>query len=152
PKGMTAEGVAAEEHQVRRQHACTDSDAELATPIGQREPERLPYIRREDDEEEQRDVHEIAMDVLHDQRERALAEIRLARLANGAVRRIGPERLVVRAAIVIARHPEQPGKRQDQQRRREYEPRRPPPRLRAQERVRRAAEQLWRVEGREVRS
>src|SRR3954466_5245754 len=117
PKGMTAEGVAAEEHQVRRQNECSKANPELATAIGPREPERLPYIRREDDEEEQRDVHEVAMDVLHDQRERALAEIRLARLANGAVRRIGPERLVIRAAIVIARHPEQTGKRQEHQRR-----------------------------------
>src|SRR3954470_19387455 len=46
-KGMTAERVAAEEYQIRRKDEGSDSDPELATAIGPREPERLPDIRRE---------------------------------------------------------------------------------------------------------
>ena len=46
-------------------------------------------------------------------------QIALARLADGAGGRIGPERLVVRAAVVVAGEPEAAGHPQDQQRRRE---------------------------------
>ena len=57
-----------------------------------------------------REVQEVAVDVLEDQRERALAAVALARLADGAGRRIGPERLVVGAAVVIAGEAEAAGR------------------------------------------
>ena len=46
------------------------------------------------------------MDVLEDERKGGLAAVRLARLADGAGRRIGPERLVIGAAVVVAGEPE----------------------------------------------
>src|SRR3954466_1400347 len=55
------------------------------------------------------------MDVLQHEREIALAEIRFAWLADGAPRRISPERLVVGPAVVVAREAEAGGKWKDQQ-------------------------------------
>ena len=46
------------------------------------------------------------MDVLQHERKRSLAQIGLARLSHRAGRRIGPERFVVRAAVVVAGEPE----------------------------------------------
>ena len=54
------------------------------------------------------------MDILDDQRERALTEVGLARLADSAGRRIGPERLVVSAAVLIASEAESAGRPEDQ--------------------------------------
>ena len=63
---------------------------------------------------DQREIQKVAMDVLKDQRERALAEIVLARLADGAGGRVGPERFVVCAAIVVAGEAESAGRPEDQ--------------------------------------
>ena len=71
-----------------------------------REPHRLPHVVGEHEEEDDREIEEVAVDVLDDERERVLAEIALARLADGARRRIRPERLVVGAAIVVTGEPE----------------------------------------------
>src|SRR5690348_1102009 len=87
PEGMTAERVAAEKNHVERQHQRADAHAELHATRAVVPPECLPHVMREKDQEQQRDVHEVAMDVLENQRERPLAEIRLARLTDGAVRR-----------------------------------------------------------------
>ena len=46
------------------------------------------------------------MHVLHDQWERTLAPVALARLTYSAGRRIGPERFVVSATIIITGEPE----------------------------------------------
>ena len=46
------------------------------------------------------------MHVLHDERERTLAQIGFARLADRAGGRIGPERFVVGASIIVAGEPE----------------------------------------------
>ena len=100
-----------------------------------------------------RDVQEIAVDVLDDEREPALAEVLLARLADGASGRIRPERLVVGAAVVVAGEPEPDRSPENQRRGREVQERRPPRRLRrsAEPRVRRRAEQQRRVHRRQVR-
>ena len=100
---VAAERVAAEQHDVDREHERADADAELLSrPSRRRTSSAFHDVVREDEEEEQRDVQEVAVDVLEDERKRSLAAVALARLADGAVRRIGPERLVVRAAIVVA--------------------------------------------------
>ena len=65
------------------------------------------------------------MDVLQHERERVFAPVTVARLTDRARRRIAPEGLVVRAAVVVAGQSKQPGNRQDQQRRRKRQPRRP---------------------------
>src|SRR5439155_15949824 len=90
------------------------------------------------------------MDVLQDQRKRLLAPIALARLADGAGRGIRPERLIVRAAVVVARQPKAAGENQDEKGRRVAQHRGPPAWLGAEPGVRRVAEELGRIEGREV--
>ena len=50
----------------------------------------------------ERQIQEVAMDVLQDERERVLAPVARSRFTDRARRRIGPERLVVRAAVVVA--------------------------------------------------
>ena len=65
------------------------------------EPERFPNVVTENQDENEREIQEIAMHVLHDERERALAEIRFARLTDSARGRVRPECFVIRAAIVI---------------------------------------------------
>ena len=78
--------------------------------------------------------------------------VALPRLADRAGRRVGPERLVVGAPVVVAGQPEEPREGQDQERGREDQPARPPGRLGTEPRVGRAAEQLGGVERREVRA
>src|SRR5688572_20320646 len=92
------------------------------------------------------------MDVLEDERERILAQVLLARLADGAGRRVGPERLVVGAAVVVAREAEPAWRPQDQQRGRERERCGPPRRLRPEPAVRSLTEEQRRVEGGEIRA
>src|SRR6266404_3546695 len=93
---MTAERVAAEQDDVYRENNRADADAEPAI-----KPERFPNVVGEDQNKNQREVEKVAVNVLHDERERTLAEISFARFANGARGRIGPERFVIRAAIVV---------------------------------------------------
>ena len=61
-----------------------------------------------------------------------------------------PERLVVRPPVVVAGDPESGRGPEDEERGRERQPRRPPGRLRPEQAVRRVAEQLGRVQRREV--
>src|SRR5436305_14249389 len=99
---MTPESVAAKKYDVDRQNDCPDADAErnLASRwIG--EPHRFPDINRKDDDEAEREIKKVTVHVLHDQGERALAEIRIARFAHSASGRIGPETLVLGAAAAI---------------------------------------------------
>src|SRR4030081_3835282 len=83
------------------------------------EPEALPRVAREDDEEEQREIEEVPVHVLEDQRQLLLTAIAVARLTDGTAGGIGPERLVVRAAVVVASEAKAGGKWQDQQCRRD---------------------------------
>jgi hypothetical protein len=61
------------------------------------------------------------MHVLEDERKRILAAVRVSRLSHGTVGRIGPERLVVRAPVVVAGEPEAGRRPEDEERRRERE-------------------------------
>lgn len=81
---------------------------------------------------------------------RVLAEKAIARLADGARRRVGPECLVVGATVVVTRHAEARRHRKNEERRRERQPQRPPTRLRTKETVRRIAEDLRRVKRRKI--
>ena len=93
---MTADRIAAEQNDVDREDNCANADAESV-----REPERFPHVVAEDENENEREIEEVAVHILQDQRERTLAPVGLARLAHGAGRRIGPERFVIRAAIIV---------------------------------------------------
>jgi len=114
-------------------------------------PHRVPGIFRQEKDENHRDIHEVTMDILNNQRERSFAEILLARLAHGAVWRVHPPRFVVSAPIVVAGNSKAAGSPQDQKRCRERQKCREPGRLRSKPRLSRT-EKLWRVHGRKVRT
>ena len=114
---MAAKGVAAEQNDVDRQHDRADADAKEVLS-GRRigKPKRLPNVVARIDNENQREIKKIAMDVLHDEREGTFAQIGLARLAHRAGRRVGPECLVVGAPIIITGEPK-PARRPENQER-----------------------------------
>src|ERR1700733_6874692 len=101
PQGVAAERVAGEQRGIRREHQGADADAEMFYAVVV-EPERLPNVVRQQHDEDQGEVQEIAMDILDDQGKSALAEIALARFADRAGGRVRPERFVVRAAVIVA--------------------------------------------------
>ena len=124
---VAAEDVASQQHHVDAQHDGADSDAEAIV-----EPERLHRVVDQKAPHNVGEPQKMAVKVLQDQRKAALAEIGFARLAYRARRRIGPERLVVRTAVVVAGEPEQAGNPEDQQRGREGQEIRKPRRLRTE--------------------
>ena len=152
PKRVAPQRVAAEQDDVRREDERPDPDAERHGP-GRRvlEPQGVPDVEAQEHEQREREDEEVAVQVLHDQRERVLAPVARSRLAHAARRRVVPERLVVGAAIVVAGQPEADRRPQDQERRREGHRIRPPARPRPQEAVRRVSEDLGRIERREIR-
>ena len=82
---VTAECVSAEQNDVGREDNCAESDSEMSRAglrIGK--PERFPYVVRQEDEKNQREVEEVPMDVLNDQRKRPLAAISLSWLSHRA--------------------------------------------------------------------
>src|ERR1051325_4991465 len=115
---MTAQGIAAKQNDVRRQQQRTETNAEFTRArerIGK--PHCLPDVVRKKDEKKKGEVQKVSVDVLDDQRKRALPAVAFARLSDGAVERIGPECLVVRPAVVVTGNPEPGGKWKDQERR-----------------------------------
>lgn len=80
------------------------------------EPEALPGVVGKEQQEDQRGIQEVAVYVLQDQRQAVLTRVLLSRLSDRTRRRIGPERLVIGAPIVVARESEQSREGQDDQR------------------------------------
>ena len=150
PERMAAERVAAEEHGVHGEHQRADADPERHLPGRIGEPHRLPDVVGQDEQKQDRQIQKVAVDVLEDERERLLAEILLARLADGARRRIGPERLVVGAAIVVAGEAETAGRPENQERGGKRQRRRPPAGLRAEPAVGAFTEEQRRIERRQI--
>src|ERR1035437_1280045 len=148
---MTAESIQREENRVQRQHNRSHADAEMfrAGQVG--EPYSFPRVMRKQDDEQERQIKKVAVDVLDDERERAFAKKRFARFANGAVDRVGPERLVICAAIIITGETKSGRNPQNQKRRRKRRPGRPPRRQdRTKNGVRRGAPEFRRVKRREI--
>ena len=79
---------------------------ELLPVAGSTNQSAFPNVIRQDQNEQERQIEKIAMHVLHDERERTLAPVALTRLTYSACRRIGPERFVVSATIIITGEPE----------------------------------------------
>src|SRR5262249_4807217 len=92
-------------------------------------PQRLVNVPGKEDEKQDREIQEIPMNVLQDQRKSSLAPIVAARLADRASRRIGPEGFVISSAIVIAGKTKSARRPKDQKRGSEWYPRRYPCRL-----------------------
>src|SRR5688500_14491174 len=148
---MTSERIPTEEDDIRCEQDRPDAYSELCRArrrVG--EPHRFPRIVREKDEKDQREVEEVPVNVLDDERKRIFAKVSFTRLADSAARRVSPERLVVRAAVVVAREAKSCRERQDDQRRGERKKCRPPAWLRTEPAGGRIAEQQRRVERREV--
>ena len=151
PERVAAERVATEQDDVQHEHEAPDAD-----PEGGRarrrvlEPEPLPGVVGEEDEEREGEDEEVAVDVLEHEGEAALAPVAAPGLADGARGRIRPERLVVRAPVVVAGEAESDGRPEDQEGGREGEPAGPARRPRTEERVRGVAEDLGGIEGREI--
>src|ERR1039457_5204021 len=135
PQRMAAEGVTREQNHVHDQNQRPDADAEMGRAVF-REPHRLPRVISEDENKQHRDIYEITVDILDDERKRTFAEKRFTRLTDGAIDRIGPERLVIRAAIIVAGEPKTCRRPQNQEGGRESgKPRRPPGRGRTEKRI-----------------
>ena len=92
---------------VDREDNCADADSER-TAAGHRmvKPERFPNVVAQNQNENEREIQKIAVYVLHDERERAFAQIRFTRLAHRARGRVRPECFVIRAAIIVTGQPE----------------------------------------------
>ena len=68
--GVATERVTSQQHDIDQQHEGPDADAELLLQRhGVREQQRQPDIVGQDDDEDHRDVEEVAVDVLPDERE-----------------------------------------------------------------------------------
>jgi hypothetical protein len=100
---VTAECIASQQNYVHGQYQCADANAELNTP-GDRtqEPTCSPNIECEYHQKHERKVEKIAVNILQDERERALTPVSLARLPDRARGRVGPKGLIVSASIVVA--------------------------------------------------
>ena len=105
---MTTQRVSAEKDDVQRQHDATHADSETI-----REPITLPGVVGKHEQEQQREVEEVTMNILDDERERVFSAIALARLTDRARGRVGPERLVIGTTIVVAGEAETTGRSQN---------------------------------------
>src|SRR5262245_40953816 len=83
---VTGEGVHRQQRRVDEEYERADGDAEVP-----RRPERFPDVVPEEAEHDQRDVQQIAMEVLQDERECRLAPVLAPRLSDGASRRMQRE-------------------------------------------------------------
>src|SRR6266480_182127 len=102
---VTAKRVAAQQNNIDRKHNRADANSKSIW-----KPKRFPNIDREHDQKEKCQIKKISMHILHNERERAFTPVALARLTDGARRRIGPERFVICAAIVITGEPKAGGR------------------------------------------
>src|SRR5205823_396475 len=114
PERVAAKGVAREEDDVQGEHERADAEPEprhARRGIG--EPASAEDVEGEDDEEEEREVEEVAVQVLEDERKLLLPAVAVARLADAAGGRVGPEAAVVGAAVVVTGEPEEAGRPED---------------------------------------
>src|ERR1700733_1624786 len=126
PPGVTTERVAGQQAGIDDHHHRADANAEPA--VAEKRRDTLPP---EADEQKQRPIKRIAMEVLND-KERRLSTIGPPDAAYGASGRAEEERLVVSAAIVVAREAEGDGDPREEERRSLRQERRPPGRKRSE--------------------
>src|SRR6476659_120287 len=90
------------------------------------------------------------MEILHDEWKGPFSQVAFARLANCARRRVGPERFVIGAPVVVAGHAEQAGYPENEQSRGEGQKAWVPSRFRAKQGVRGTSEKLVRIKRRYI--
>src|SRR5438309_2663615 len=128
PKGVTTEGIASQQNNVHKQHDRAEGDTKiLATGVAVEEEKRLVGVVRENDQENEGRVQEVAVDVLNNEWQETLAAVAVTGLSDGTVRRIRPEALVIRPPVVVTGESKACGKWQNQQRGRERQKSRNPP-------------------------
>src|SRR5262249_36458079 len=122
--GQVAERVARErvqgqEEGIAGQDERSDADPEPAGPAA-----GMDHVDRQDDQEDERQVEEVAMEVLDREPPRFALVRRPAPqpaerpgLAHAATDRVEEEGPVIGLAVVVARDPEAPGRPEDQGRR-----------------------------------
>ena len=82
PHGVTTERVRAEKHDVDGEDNRPYPDPERRPAVAVRPSRRKVDVIREQEEEDARDVEEVTVDVLQNQRELVLAPVALSRLAH----------------------------------------------------------------------
>src|SRR5262245_24433641 len=113
---MAAKGVAAQQYRVQGEHQAADADAEPLVPLRRGEDVAHDCVVRQQENETDRQIEEIAMNILEQEGPLVFAPVTFARLADGAVGRIGPERLVISPAIGIASESKTAWRPQNQER------------------------------------
>lgn len=113
---MTTKRVRRQQHDIHGQNNGPDTNAERFIARSICKPHRLPHIPRQQCNKAERQIQKIPVDILHDEWQRILAEVRFARLTYGAARRIGPEGFVIRAAVVITRKSKSTGRPENEER------------------------------------
>ena len=113
---MATQRVTAQQKYVHAKHKRADTNAKIGEfPIAVViKKERGKRVERQDEQEYDRKVQKIPMDVLQNQWQGIFAKIVVARFADGTRRGVRPKRFVIRAPVVIASHPEASRKRKDQ--------------------------------------
>src|SRR6266478_1174223 len=117
-QGVAGKSVKRKKEDIDRQDDRANPDAEMAV-----EEERTNGVVPKKNDEQNREIEKIAMDILQDKGKRGLAAILAAReFANRAGRGIKKESSVIGFAIVVARSTkaERPG--EDQERGRQFPP------------------------------
>src|SRR5580700_9725649 len=97
---MAAKGVTAQQHYVEGEHYRTDPKTEMPGARCVSEPKPAPSVMRQNQNKDDRDVEKVPMDILQDQRKRGFPWVPKPRFTDRTSRRIGPERLVIRASII----------------------------------------------------
>src|SRR5476651_2151693 len=111
---MAAERVTAEEDHVEQQDERADPKAEMPASLIL-ESARLHEVNEQQQDEDQREIQSIPVQVLHDERQTILAPVTLARLPNRTGKWVRPECFVVGAAVIVAGEAKEPRERQDQE-------------------------------------
>ena len=137
PECMTPEYISAKKHDIHDKDEGSNPD-----PKSIREKERPPRVIDQKAPNDVGEPQEVAMKILQNERKGSFTQITLARLAHRARRRIGPERFVICAAVVVTGHAEQAGYPENQYSRRKWQKARVPSRFRAEQGVRGTAEKL----------
>src|SRR5258708_5906160 len=137
PEGVTAEGVARQQHHVDEHDEGADADTELARPRAHRavsedaayRPARgEEHVVGEYEDEDYCRVHEIAVHILENERKPGLALVAVPRLADAAGHGVKEEGAVVGFAVVVAGGAESARGNEDQKGGRQRPPRRLDPR------------------------
>src|ERR1700677_1456185 len=94
---MARQRIRCEQDDVDEEHKRADTHSKFSVP-----PERVVSVFPQEREKYDGEIQRVAMKVLQNEWKLRFATIRAFWLANGACRRIGEKRAVVRLAIVVA--------------------------------------------------